>query len=255
MKFDFSPLQKELDIWAEEGRVLPFWWRDDDAVQPTSALDQLSDLALTFDVAVHLAVIPEPATEALAQWTAGRSEICVVTHGFSHQNHAPAGVKKSEFGADRSIAAIRADLEQGAVRMAQIFGGGLAPMFVPPWNRISPQAVDQLVAFGYKAVSGFLPRKQSVTGEGVESINTHLDPIDWHGTRTLHDPDALIAKAVANLQDRRAGRTDANEPFGYLTHHLVHDAEIWAFSCGFLQVMTAGPIAKFSANALKGKDK
>ena len=66
MKIDWTPLRQELALWRSQGLELPFWWRDDDAVEPTPALAQLADLSRAVAVPVHLAVVPKFATEALA---------------------------------------------------------------------------------------------------------------------------------------------------------------------------------------------
>ncbi|MGO7418364.1 polysaccharide deacetylase, partial [Rhizobium ruizarguesonis] len=37
----WDPLRRELDLWQAAGRVARFWLRDDDAVEPTLALEML----------------------------------------------------------------------------------------------------------------------------------------------------------------------------------------------------------------------
>ena len=70
-------------------------------------------------------------------------------------------------------------------------------------------------------------------------MNTHLDPIDWRGTRGLVAPDQLVARTVDLLRDRRLARADNAEPFGYLTHHLVHDDAIWDFTASLISRLLA----------------
>lgn len=82
---------------------------------------------------------------------------------------------------------------------------------------------------------------------GLSQINTHLDPIDWRGSRGLADPDMLISQTVALLRDRREGRADADEPFGVLTHHLVHDQRIWDFTEHLLSQLLDGPVRIWTA--------
>jgi hypothetical protein len=60
-------------------------------------------------------------------------------------------------------------------------------------------------------------------------VNTHIDPIDWHGTRSLADPVLLIESLAAAIKRRVAGEADRDEPIGFLTHHLMHDEAIWSF--------------------------
>ena len=48
----------ELNRWQEAGRVATLWWRDDDAVAPSRALERLVSVAGRIPLA--LAVIPAP---------------------------------------------------------------------------------------------------------------------------------------------------------------------------------------------------
>ena len=68
---DWGDLTRELDFWSEEARVAQFWWRDDDAAEPLPALARLLDLAASFELELGLAVVPQWATEALADGRAG----------------------------------------------------------------------------------------------------------------------------------------------------------------------------------------
>jgi hypothetical protein len=115
-------------------------------------------------------------------------------------------------------------------------------MFVPPWNRIDPALLPQLPAQGIKAVSTFGPRPAAWPAPGLRQINTHLDPVDWHGTRGLRHEAELLAGLCRTLADRRTGRTDRSEPLGLLTHHLIHDEDVWAFCARGLD--TLAPIAE-----------
>ena len=38
-------LSIELDAWSAAGRAAEFWWRDDDAIDTTPALDRLLSLS------------------------------------------------------------------------------------------------------------------------------------------------------------------------------------------------------------------
>lgn len=242
MKVDWRPLRDELVLWRSDGLSLPFWWRDDDATEPTEALERLSDLATTSGVPVHLAVIPKDANNALGQLVMESTNLIPIVHGWTHENHAPPNLKKAEFGATRDIEASRAEMEKSLERLEDLFADRLAPMFVPPWNRIDPALMTPLAEAGYNAISTYLPRREPDAAPGLAQINTHLDPIFWRGTRGLVAPGDLVALTVALLKDRRRAITDNSEPFGYLTHHLVHDQDIWEFSRQFLQEMSDGPI-------------
>ncbi len=240
MKLDWSPLRAELARWRSQGLELPFWWRDDDAVAPTAALDHLAQMSDATGVRVHLAVIPKAATPALAADLA--PNFVPVVHGWAHVSHTPEGVKNAEFGTGRSAEAALEDVSRGVTRLRDLFGARLAPMFVPPWNRIDPAVVAGLRAAGITALSTFQPRTAALAAPGVAQINTHIDPIFWRGHRGLVDPETLMDQTVALLQDRRSGSADNDEPLGYLTHHLVHDVDIWEFSRQFLLEICEGPV-------------
>ena len=237
---DWTPLRRELAQWRKSGLRLPIWWRDDDAIAPTPELERLEALSRDTGVPVHLAIIPQGATRALARGLSPR--FIPVVHGWGHHNHAPHGQKKAEFAAGRAEADLRADLMAAMARMRTLFGAALAPMFVPPWNRLGPGALPVVGLAGFDAVSTYLPRKSAMPVPGLVQINTHIDPIFWRGTRGLVPPDTLVAQTVSLLRDRRQGRADRDEPLGYLTHHLVHDADIWEFSRQFLTELGNGPV-------------
>lgn len=239
--FDWTPLDEELALWRDQGLALPLWWRDDDAIAPTPQLDRLIALSEQLDLPVHLAVIPKNATEALAQRCAQTRHIVPVVHGWSHTSHAPSTEKKAEFGAHRPLVDLVAEAERGLSCLQQLFPDTLAPIFVPPWNRITPDLTPELARLGYRALSTFTPRRSHDAAPGLEQINTHLDPIEWKGSRSLVSPDHLIRQVASDLQDRRTGATDNTEPYGVLTHHLVHDDAIWRFTQALVERLLNGP--------------
>lgn len=247
MSVDWAPLNQELADWRAAGLVLPLWWRDDDAIEPTPELDRLSELSEALGLPVHIAVIPATATRELATYFATRPHLIPVVHGWAHQNHAPADQKKVEVGTHRPAPVVLDEIKRGQTRLTGLFGHTLRPMFVPPWNRIAPEVRDGLPKLGFKILSTATPRKQSAAAPGLEQINTHLDPIDWRSTRSLVPTTRLIEQTVKLLKDRREGRTDASEPFGLLTHHLVHDEQIWTFTRDFVARLMAGPVQVWTA--------
>ena len=235
MPYDFSPLKAELKLCRAAGLAIPIWWRDDDAIRATKALDQLLALADDVSCPVHLATIPAYADHSLVDATDGRLARILV-HGWAHADSSLPDAKKSEFGRVRPD--IFYDLERAHHRMKRMFGTRVWPMFVPPWNRIASSALKRLPEFGFSAVSAFGPRGEAIAN--LAQINTHIDPIFWRGTRDLHDPDLLIEQTVQLLQDRREHTADANEPLGLLTHHLVHTCAIWDFSRAWILEMLSG---------------
>lgn len=220
---------------AAAGAPLRLWLRDDDAVAPTPALDRLLGFAAEARIPLTLAVIPAPWDQpptgpALARRLEAEPDATVVLHGWSHRNHAPAGVKKQELGPHRPLCTIRAELRTGLERLRQWHGARALPMLVPPWNRIAPELLPFLAEDGFTALSTFGPEKPT---EGLRVLNTHLDMIDWHGSRSLRPRDTLWMELAA-LAD--SGQDTA----GVLTHHLAHDAEIWSFLTELAGTVAAG---------------
>lgn len=247
MNPDWTALDSELDRWVAAGLRLPLWWRDDDAATQTAALDRLIELAGDLDLAVHLAVIPAKADDRLAATVARDNCLIPVMHGWAHRNRAPEGAKKAEFGAHRPAAEALDEAAQGLARLTDLFGACLVPLFVPPWNRIAPEVVQGLPGLGFAALSTFTPRTAPEAAPGLARVNTHLDPIDWKAGRGLVPPEALIAQVAGQLADRRTGRADNAEPYGILTHHLVHDDAIWTFTEALLRRLLAGPALLWTA--------
>ncbi|MBQ0823503.1 glycosyl transferase family 28 [Microvirga sp. HBU67558] len=225
---DWSPLDQALDRAQDRDCPVGFWWRDDDAVADTPELDRLLGLARRYDAGIGLAVIPSGIEASLAVRLAEENKAFALVHGWSHADHAPAGEKKAEFGPHRTLDEMTAELERALHAARQFLGSRLLPVFVPPWNRIARDIVAILPGQGFRAISTFNDRMTAYPVSGLLQINTHVDPVDWHGTRSLADP-ALIIANLANAVERRAmGRADRGEPIGLLTHHLAHDDVIWS---------------------------
>jgi hypothetical protein len=222
-------LARECDAWAERGRRIDLWWRDDDAVADTPALRRLVELASRplAPVPIALAVIPASLEASLPAAIESRQSVSVLQHGFAHRNQAPAGGKKSEFPGSRPWAEVAADLVQGRDRLAAAFGARFVPVLTPPWNRIDKAHGSRLAELGYRGLTTYLARTAAPVGIG--QVNTHVDVIDWHGSRGFVGLPAALALLVGHLAAKRTGKADPGEPTGVLTHHLVHDTETWAF--------------------------
>ncbi|HSG94611.1 MAG TPA: polysaccharide deacetylase family protein [Afifellaceae bacterium] len=247
MKQPLAPVVDELQRWRDQGLTLPLWWRDDDAIAPTQALDRLLALAESFDAPLHLAVVPRPAEDALAEGVGDAAQVFAIPHGWQHGNHAPAGEKKAEFGAHRPIEVMLDEVARGWRRIEGMFGSRAVPIFVPPWNRVCPAVIEGLAGVGLAAVSTFLPREAKYPSPGLLQVNSHLDPIAWRAGGDLADPDALAADIVAQLTDRRDGPVDNSEPFGLLTHHLAHDERVWSFVEAFVEVVVESGVANWTS--------
>lgn len=222
----FAPLIAALDAAPAP---VAFWWRDDDATRPGPALDRLLDLAGTDPLS--LAVIPARVVPALAPVLADR-RITVLQHGIAHANHAEAGAKKIELGGRLDPAGAAAGLRAGRDRLAALFPG-FRPVLVPPWNRIAPALAAALPDLGYVGLSTFAGHRAEIPG--LVQINTHVDPIAWRAGGGLIGPGPAVAATVAAL---------TTPPVGLLTHHAVHNADVWAFLADWLEVIRRHPKAR-----------
>jgi hypothetical protein len=204
-------LEAALD--ARRGRPAAFWWRDDDAVDASPALDRLLEIAGERPIAI--AVIPEGATERLAARLADTAAVTVLQHGWAHRNHAPPDERKVELGRHRPLPIITAELARGHARLEALFDRRFLPVLVPPWNRITPDLLPLLPSLGFVAWSADRPRDGY---GGLPALHAGLDPIDKHA-----------GGAAADALDRLATAFAAEAPVGLLTHHRVIDVPGWDF--------------------------
>jgi hypothetical protein len=245
MNAGWEALDRELDAWAASGRRATLWWRDDDAVAPGPALDRLLGIAAQRRIPLALAVIPVPATPALAaRLAAAGPDVAVLQHGFAHRSHAGAGEKKAELGAQRPDEEVLDELRRGGALLRALFEGGrvaILPVLVPPWNRIAPPVVAGLRAAGFAGLSTYGPRAARGAAPGVLQVNTHADIVDWRGTRGFVGEAAALGLIAGHLAARREGSADAEEPTGIMTHHLVHDDACWSFLTALTARLAAHP--------------
>ncbi len=247
---DWSPVDEALRRAKDEECPIQFWWRDDDAIADTPQLDRLLGLARRFDAGLALAVIPKRLEPSLVQRLSSEEAAFAMVHGWSHENHAPEGQKKAEFGSHRPLEVMVAQAEEALHVAKERLGPKLLPVFVPPWNRVSPELVPRLPGLGFTGLSTFSDRKAAYPANALLQINTHVDPIDWHGTRSLADPAWIVATLAQAVEKRVMGSADKDEPIGFLTHHLIHDDVIWSL-CERLMVRLASQGFCFSRpNAL-----
>ncbi len=240
-KIDWSPLEDALRKVGDGGGCIRFWWRDDDAIAATQELDRLIRVANDFGAPLLLAVIPKFVEDSLADCLETEAGVCVGVHGYAHVNHAPTGEKKQELGDHRPLTEVLGELEAGRTRLCQRFGESFVDVLVPPWNRVSRNVQAALVNVGFSGLSCYGSEKKYSGLPGLAVANTHIDPVDWHGSRSLSDPERLIesiAKLVAITPNGSEGI-----PLGLLTHHLVHDEALWNFVMGFCETLAESPNA------------
>jgi hypothetical protein len=223
------------------GRTATLWWRDDDAVEPTPALERLLAVQEAAAVPLCLAVVPRGTGAELAariaRSGAGQaSRICVAAHGLAHVNHAPPSEKKAEFGPHRPAEVMAGEIAAGWDIIRKLFGDHAVPIFVPPWNRMAPELTGHIAAAGFAGVSALASGQLPPGVTEVTVRDVHVDIIDWRAGRRFVGEAVALGALVDHLRARRAGGSADAEPTGLLTHHLVHDDEAWEFLTRLISV-------------------
>ncbi len=242
-RMDWDALTRELDAWAEAERVLPLWWRDDDAAKPLPALATLLEMADALQVEVGLAVIPVLAGKALATDLARRPKVVVLQHGYAHRNHATDGERAIECGGARPLEEVLDELRRGRQRLARLFDARFAPILAAPWNRIDAAVAARLGEYGFAGLSTCGPRAQQARPPGLAVANAHVDPLNWRNGGRFAGLHKALSGIIGEMRARRRRESDPDEPLGLLTHHLQHDSATWAFLERFLDVTQRDPAA------------
>ncbi len=214
----WDDLNRELDAWG--GRTATLWWRDDDAITVTPALERLLDISAKTGTHVSLSVMPRDADDGLYERVNGHALATVIQHGWSHENHAPEGEHWEEHGPHRPWEAVAGEMREGLARILG-FARGLRA-YCPPWNRIDPRLLTELPGLGLHGVTTWGPRAAAEPAPGVRAANVHVDIQNWDQGGFL-GADAVLDQIVDHLSARREGRVDAFEATGLMTHHTWHD--------------------------------
>jgi hypothetical protein len=242
----WAALSSALRRRSEAGNPLRVWWRDDDAVRPTPALEKLLNLSHRHELPIALAVVPAHLDPGLpSALAAAGADVTVMQHGFAHRNEAVPGGRAVECGGRRETAAILNDLEDGRQRLAAAFAERFQPIMVPPWNRIEDRLTERLPALGYVGLSVF--GKEGERREpGLTIANAHLDVLRWKGGARFAG-EAKLLRETLDWLDRNPA--DEDIVFGLLTHHLDHDEATWGFLDRLLPILRqfGRPVSPFSA--------
>ncbi|MBD3665899.1 polysaccharide deacetylase family protein [Sulfitobacter aestuariivivens] len=236
----WEELDAELTLWADAGEVPTFWWRDDDTQGPSDDLDRLIGLAERFDVPLHLAVVPAEIDPGLKPRLEASPSVFALQHGFAHKNGEPKGLRASEMGEGRDLAATEADLREGWRRLVAAELPNLLAVQVPPWNRIGEKVVPHLPEWGYVGLSNFDVRPAPEPAAGLKQFNAHIDPIRWKEGAQFAGTEKTLQQCLEHLQMRRIGAADKDEPTGFCTHHLQTDDATWDFSEALMARLTHG---------------
>lgn len=231
-----------LENRANVNKPISFWWRDDDAFQPSKNLDRLIELSDRRKVPFALAVIPKNADESLARKLQNKPNISVLLHGYSHRNHAGDSEKEraSEFGDNRPVKDCLHDLNLGFKKLNSLFGKQTLPVLAPPWNRIGIDCLNRIGEVGLRGYSRF--GELTPIANDSHHADVHWDPIEWGEVPKFCGANKAWNKLVDEVK-RRNGIVNA--PIGLMTHHLVHDEGVWKFMDDLLELLTSHPGAAF----------
>lgn len=210
-----APLRSVLDR-CPEGSVRWFV-RDDDAGWADDRLWALVDVFATAGVPLEVAAVPAAIGRVtgtrLGRLVAERA-VRVHQHGWSHRNHEPVG-RRCEFGPTRHPRAQLQDLRNGRDRLAQWLGGRVEPVFVPPWNRCTPETVSLLPMSGFLGLSRDAAAAVTHRG-GVGEVGV---AVDWSAHWRAGGP-AAVGRALAAAATRCT--VDAGASLGVMLHHADH---------------------------------
>jgi hypothetical protein len=234
-------VHRELALWEASGRKVRVWLRDDDAIRATPALRRLEALAVRHSIQIGLAVIPGLAEPEIVDYLHERRSVFhPMCHGWMHEMHE--GIEVGEFGSSRAVHALRVDAVRALKRFQSLFGDH-HPVFVPPFGRLNPTFLPELLRIGFAAVSNkpmlwqsrlsrlhaafsWLPQGAPWLSPAPGLLDVHVDPVDWARSTALSE-GRVAAQIVGELRLRRKGYIRTDAPIGILTHHLVHDEAIW----------------------------
>jgi hypothetical protein len=217
----------EISRWNDAGRVVEFWWRDDDAARPDPALSRLFELAQRSATPLALAAIPAQSEREIFENTG--PYVSVLQHGTDHANRAAPGEKKTEFAASEPPAEAIARLAAARRQLEMKAGKRFLPVLAPPWNRLPDHLALQLAAAGLRGLSQFGARSRIEPVPGLRQVNTHVDIIAWRSDRAFIGADEALRAATRHLAAKRTAVADPGEATGWLTHHAVHDEAAWGY--------------------------
>lgn len=227
---ELSPLIDELDAWGAAGLTATFWWRDDDATQPTEQLERLFTVAPSVPIA--LAVISGVATPALAERLKGYSRIAVLQHGWQHTNHGGSPHDPTEYPGSRSTADVLKEFQDGRERMASLFGELFLPVFAPPYHGFDDKFLPLLAQSGIWSISRRGPRTGAAKAAGIFEANVHTGVLRW-------------PRLIEHLKGRRLGTYELDEPTGLLTHHHKEDSATYDFIERLAELINAHTATKW----------
>lgn len=188
------------------------FFRNDDAGWAQDRLVALialfADRELPIDCAVIPAALDAPTARELCTIRDAFPLLGLHQHGYAHANHEPAGSRKCEFGPSRPPDRQLADIIAGRERLDGLLDAW-DRIFTPPWNRCSPDTLQQLPAHGFALLSADRCR------EDIGKIAQLPVTIDWQRARR----EGRLVQSLADAFTAPSG------PVGIMLHHAEMDGE------------------------------
>ena len=182
-------LEDEIARWRDAGRTVEFSGRDDDADRADRARSSSSSKLSAQGAAAPLALAVD-STRREARALREACARCVLLHGTDHRNLAPPRARrKTEFSLPTRPG--RLPLGAGSSAPASCLtrsspDRAFLPVLAPPWNRFRRLAAA-VRSLPYRACTGSFElraaRGCAIRRRGSTEVNTHIDIIDWRGTR------------------------------------------------------------------------
>lgn len=222
-----------------------FFLRCDDVVKTDRTFLRVFRLFKKAGLPLSCAVIPAPATPALASFfraeTAAGTRLEALQHGLSHAEHSGNRYLKQEFGPSRSYKEQRTDIAAGKKLMRKLFGKS-SPVFVPPFHLYNSDTLKALASLGFKAISASRRTKEPLP-RGLAFLETRV---------TVNEYDLELKPRPLSL-DLLKSRTlsalkEGSEPAGIYFHHADikgKDFGIFAEYVSFLKALEERGLARF----------
>ncbi len=189
------------------------FFRADDIGIPSKQFSQLIVSFKKHKMPLCLATVPTWLNASrvtdLKQLTGNsKRQWCWHQHGYVHRNFEPVG-KNQEFGPTRTYSAITSSLEKGKDRLDLYLGSLNQPVFTPPWNRCSSDALQALQDLNFMAIS----RSRGAKPPAKAAFPDFQVNVDLH-TRKEQSPDLGFNNLLTELEESLAsGRC------GVMLHH------------------------------------
>src|SRR5262249_24018674 len=170
-----DPLRQALD---ESDTRIDFFFRDDDVGWANDEFRTLLDCFRRHSVPLDIAAIPTALTAELADelctlHAEAPAEVGVHQHGFPHTNHEGFG-PKCEFGSSRTHQDQYRDIQFCKLKLEEMLGSALDPIFTPPWNRCTAITGVCLRQLGFRVLSRDATTP-SLTLSGLKELPISID--------------------------------------------------------------------------------